>query len=160
MYNIYNIVRHKFYSKKNEHYSKYSCTWMQSILVLWKLISIIFRWYICTGDRRILCKKTKNAESVNVKMRAMWCMGLIWSVFIKIKCFVDRATIYASPESKARWAHVGPTWSRQDPRWAKMGPTKFAVGVAKELQIEARFCHEIICNVRHDFFRYDWLSRF
>ena len=30
------------------------------------------------------------------------------------------------PDSKARWAHVGPTWSRQDPRWANVGPTKFA----------------------------------
>ena len=33
------------------------------------------------------------------------------------------------PDNKARWAHVGPTWSRQDPRWANVGPTKFAVGL-------------------------------
>ena len=32
------------------------------------------------------------------------------------------------PERRARWAHVGPTWSRQDARWANVGPTKFAVG--------------------------------
>ena len=25
------------------------------------------------------------------------------------------------PDSKARWAHVDPTWSRQDPRWANVG---------------------------------------
>ena len=25
------------------------------------------------------------------------------------------------PDSKARWTHVGPMWSRQVPRWAKMG---------------------------------------
>ena len=35
----------------------------------------------------------------------------------------------AVPESKARWAHVGPTCSRQDPCWANVGRTKFAVGV-------------------------------
>ena len=32
------------------------------------------------------------------------------------------------PDSKARWVHVGSTWSRQDPRWVNVGPTKFAVG--------------------------------
>ena len=35
------------------------------------------------------------------------------------------------PDNKARWAHVGRTWSRQDQRWANVGPTKFAVGVTE-----------------------------
>ena len=37
--------------------------------------------------------------------------------------------VMSCPDSKAaRWAHVGPTWRRQDPRWANMGPREFAVG--------------------------------
>ena len=57
-----------------------------------------------------------------------WLVGLA----ITLLTHQDRNKIVTvmqtTPDSKARWAHGGPTWSRQDPRWANMGPTKSAVG--------------------------------
>ena len=44
-----------------------------------------------------------------------------------------------NPDSKARWAHVGPTWSRQDPRWANVGPAKFAVGEVYDPEIQLKW---------------------
>ena len=43
---------------------------------------------------------------------------------------------YSIPDSKACWAHVGPTWSRQDPRWANVGPTTFAIGIIRAQCVE------------------------
>ena len=43
-------------------------------------------------------------------------------------CVVHTKCTGMTPDSMARWAHVGPTWSRQDPHWANVGPTKFAFG--------------------------------
>ena len=48
------------------------------------------------------------------------------------------------PDSKAHWAHVGPTWSRQDPRWANVGPTKFAVWI-RVVPYHFRHTHIYIC---------------
>ena len=42
------------------------------------------------------------------------------------------------PDSKARWANVGPTWSRQDPCWANVGQMKFAVGVGSLLSTNVK----------------------
>ena len=49
---------------------------------------------------------------------------------------------YNIPESKARWAHAGPTWSRQDPRWANVGPMKFAVGDGNDFRTTVPLCGE------------------
>ena len=53
-----------------------------------------------------------------------WChkKGTTFTAFVRLK-----RSVY--PDSKARWAHVGPVWSRQNPRWAYVGPMKFAVVV-------------------------------
>ena len=55
-----------------------------------------------------------------------------WPVTRKMFPFDDAIMTHFTdahiPYSKARWAHVGPTWSRRDPRWANVGPTTFAVG--------------------------------
>ena len=47
-----------------------------------------------------------------------------------------------TPDSRVCWAHIGPTWSRQDPRWSNVGSTKFAVGA-----ISHSFVHVVSCVV-------------
>ena len=62
------------------------------------------------------------------KLFVKWVPGFHISVHHHDEWIPSVSFLHFFPDSKAHWAHVGPTWSRQDPCWANLGPTKFAVG--------------------------------
>ena len=62
------------------------------------------------------------------KLFVKWVPGFHISVHHYDEWIPSVSFLHFFPDSKAHWAHVGPTWSRQDPCWANLGPTKFAVG--------------------------------
>ena len=116
----------------NKRLSKQSWGWRFEILSrpLWRHCNECLQWQprIEAGVRANLTAAATSWGIFRCKIRA---------VVDSSKKTVDRNI----PNSMALWAHVGPTWSRQDPRWANVGPTKFTVG---DSQGDARVsCHSI-----------------